>query len=76
MSVDKVIREIETMSPAERRRVKAALEALDPAAEDPGDEAAYQRGLAAWQRLMNGFGEAGGKCLSEGIDEALYRGGR
>ncbi len=73
MSVQEIIAQLETLGPLDRLRVKAALERLETRSAE-ADEAARQRAEAAWDRLLKGFGTAGGKHLSENIDEALYGG--
>lgn len=71
MTVEEIITGLREMSPADRARVEAELARLGHATDDTPNE---QRQPAAdpWLRLLNGLGTAGGKCLSEGIDEALY----
>lgn len=77
MTVEDIIAEIKILSPADRRRVKLALEAVGgTVTKAEADPAAAERGEAAWDRLLQGFGTAGGKHLSANIDEALYGGER
>lgn len=65
MSVDELIAKIRELDADERREVRAALEAMD--------EAGAPRTLEdVWRLLDEGWCDAGGQSLSEGIDEALY----
>ena len=75
MSVDEMIARLPELDKEGLRLLREALDRAETSAEETAEER-WQRGEAALDRLMQGFGTAGGKCLSEGIDEALYGGER
>lgn len=74
MSVEDIIAQIRQLRPSERRRVRQALDELPN--EAPSDALARQRLEEALRLLDEGWCEAHGRPLSEGIDEALYGGER
>lgn len=73
MGVEEILAGLPRLDAAERQRVRAMLEAME-AEERAADELAKRRGEDAWDRLLAGYGTAGGQHLSAGIDQALYGG--
>lgn len=72
MTVEEIIDELEALDREDRGRVRRALERLEVEDDRPIDPAAHRRAMEAWRRLEQGLVEGDGRCLSEGIDEALY----
>ncbi|MCC7492861.1 MAG: hypothetical protein IT204_10955 [Fimbriimonadaceae bacterium] len=72
MSVQEILDRVKDLTAAERQVLREAIDQADRTAQADRD----RRGRAAMERLLTGFGTAGGQHLSVGIDDALARADR
>lgn len=72
MSVQEMIAKLDELSADELSQLREALDRVQ-AELDTSEEERWREGESAMRRLMRGVGTSGGKHLSVGIDEALYR---